>query len=400
VVISDALQGMPVAVLDGARKPVRAAHFDPSARRVVSASWDGTARVWDATAPYRRWRSPSINDEDCGLLTSLEPDQRFVAIGCRAHPTQVWDTSREQMVAELPSVTPVEGDFTGAYPAVSKAGDLVAIARGSTVAVYAVPGDRLVRTIVHGAPVNAVAFATTGHDIVSGAVDGSLIVTRENGAQLVLPASSSGIDAVGFLSDGRIVAADAQRHLRVYDPGGARVADLEASGRVRMLRVSSDGSRLVTVPNFIGKVEPADLWDVESYQRIAKLEEAQVSARFVGDRVLTAGMDAVRLWDGVTGLLLQTYRGGPRTLVDAALSTDGSMVIAGDGDGLLRFWDASSGLPLWTMPAHRSYVIGIRVDGDDIVTRGFFGDISKWTLPKPEQTIEAFRARSRAMPPK
>jgi hypothetical protein len=73
------------------------------------------------------------------------------------------------------------------------------------------------------------------------------------------------------------------------------------------------------------------------------------------------------------------------------------MVIAGDGDGLLRFWDASSGLPLWVMPAHRSYVVGIRVDGDDIVTRGFFGDIAKWTLPKPEQTIEAFGAHSRAI---
>jgi WD40 repeat protein/serine/threonine protein kinase len=271
VVISDALQGMPVAVLDGARKPVRAAHFDPSARLVVSASWDGTARVWDATAPYRRWRSPTISDEDCGLLTSLEPDQRFVAIGCRAHPTQVWDTSREQMVAELPSVTPGEGGFAGAYPAVSKSGDLVAIARGSTVAVYAVPGGRLVRTIVHGAPVNAVAFATTGHDIVSGAVDGSLIVTRENGAQLVLPASRSGIDAAGFLPDGRVVVADAQRHLRVYDPGGARVADLETSGHVRMLRMSSDGRRLLTVPNFIGKAEPLDLWDVESYRRLAQL---------------------------------------------------------------------------------------------------------------------------------
>jgi len=65
------------------------------------------------------------------------------------------------------------------------------------------------------------------------------------------------------------------------------------------------------------------------------------------------------------------------------------MIVAGGGDGLVRFWDAASGRPLWTMPAHKSLLVGIRVEGDDIVTRRFSGDISRWTLPKPKQVIEA-----------
>jgi hypothetical protein len=64
------------------------------------------------------------------------------------------------------------------------------------------------------------------------------------------------------------------------------------------------------------------------------------------------------------------------------------MVIAGGGDGLLRFWDVISGRPLWVMPAHKSNLAGIHVDGDEIVTRGFSGDIAHWVLPKPEQIIE------------
>jgi hypothetical protein len=51
-----------------------------------------------------------------------------------------------------------------------------------------------------------------------GATDGSLLVTRDDGARLVLPAAAGGVDAVGFLPDGRIVAADAQRRLRVFAP--------------------------------------------------------------------------------------------------------------------------------------------------------------------------------------
>jgi WD40 repeat protein/serine/threonine protein kinase len=400
VAVVDAAMDMPVTLLDGPRNVVTVVHFDPSARRVVGASWDGTARVWDATPPYLRWHSPPISD-DCGLVTSLEPDRRFIAVGCLDHPTRIWDTAHAQLLAELPSVTQVDGDgdFASAFPAVSAAGDRAAIARGNTVEIYELPGGRLLHTIRHGAAVNAVAFATTGRDLVSGAVDGSLLVTRDNGAMLALPTSpSGGIDVVGFLPDGRIAAADAQRRLRVYDPGGVLLADLEISERARTLRMSLDSRRLITVPSFMNKAAAPVLWDLEHYRPIAQLEGpgqgAVYSARFVaGGQILTAcGDGAARLWDG-TGQLRQTYLGGSIFLVDVTPSPDGSMIVAGGGDGLLRFWDTASGRPLWTMPAHKSVLVGIRVDGQDIITRGFSGDISRWRLPEPEQVIDACNGR-------
>ena len=400
VAVADAVLGMPVTMLDGPRNVVRVAHFDPSGQRVLGASWDGTARVWDATPPYRRWGSPPVS-ADCGLVTSLEPDQRFLAIGCRDHMTRVWDTAYGRLIAELPSVTQVGGDFASAYPAVSAAGDLAAIARGRTVEVYELPSGRLVHTITHGGLVNTVAFSSMGHDLITGAVDGSLLVTRDTGARLALPTSSAGIDAVGFLPDGRMVAADARRRLRIYDPGGAVLTDLETSGRVRTLRMSSDSRRLITVSSFMDKADSPQLWDLERFRPIAQLEsqeqEQVYSARFVaGDQIATACSDgAARIWDGATGQFRHVYRGGSRFLADATLSPDGSMVVAGDGDGLLRFWDTASGRPLWTMLAHKSHLVGVRVEGDDIVTRGFSGDISRWTLPKPEQVIEACGGRDR-----
>jgi WD40 repeat protein len=117
-----------------------------------------TIMAMDATPPYHRWSSSLVSD-DCGLVASLEPDQRYLAIGCRDYPTRVWDTSRDQLLAEIPSVSHVGADFTSALPAVSAAGDRAAIARGNTVEIWNA-GGKHTRTVAHGAAVNAVAFAS------------------------------------------------------------------------------------------------------------------------------------------------------------------------------------------------------------------------------------------------
>jgi WD40 repeat protein len=160
--------------------------------------------------------------------------------------------------------------------------------------------------------------------------------------------------------------------------------------------MSADSRRLITISDFTGTVAAPELWDVEHYRPIAPLtstDQKQVrSARFLtNDQVITACADgAFRLWVAETGQLRRTYRGGSRFLVDATLSPDGTMLIGGGGDGQLRFWDAASGRPLWTMPAHRPHLIGVHIEATgDIVTRGFSGDLARWSLPAPQQVIEA-----------
>jgi hypothetical protein len=65
------------------------------------------------------------------------------------------------------------------------------------------------------------------------------------------------------------------------------------------------------------------------------------------------------------------------------------MVIAGGSDGLLWFWDRETTRPLWTLHAHGSSVVGIHLEGDQVLTRGFAGEVARWTIPKSEQVIEA-----------
>jgi WD40 repeat protein len=396
VVVADAVQGMPETMLDGTRGVVMTAHFDPTSRRVVGASWDGTARIWDTTSPYRRWRSPPVAD-DCGLVASLEPDSRFLAIGCRDHATRVWDTARDQLLAELPSATPVPDAFSSAFPAVDADGDRAAIARGNTVEIYELPGGRLLRTIRHGASVSTVAFGPAGHDLVSGAIDGSLLVTRDHVEPIALSAASGGVDAAAILPDGRVVVADAHRRLRLYDAThNALLVDLETTTRVRMLRSSVDGIHLITIPRYDGRAAPPLLWDLDHDRLIAQLEGHTgrvFSARFTTRGIVTVGGDgAVRLWRAETGRLLETYRSTSRFLADAVIDPDRAMIIASGSDGLVWFWDLPTRRLLWKLQAHRSHAIGLHFEGNALVTRGFAGDVSRWVLPSPERIIEATQA--------
>jgi WD40 repeat protein len=109
------------------------------------------------------------------------------------------------------------------------------------------------------------------------------------------------------------------------------------------------------------------------------------SARFVqaDHAILTAGTDGVaRIWDTDTGRLRQAFFGSSQYLVDAALVPDGTIVVTGGGDGVLRFWDVTSSRMIWKLQAHRSPIVGIHFEDDDIVTHGFTGELARWSLSK------------------
>jgi WD40 repeat protein/serine/threonine protein kinase len=396
VVLANVATGSLASRLEGPENLVRTAHFDSGARRVVGASLDGTARVWDATAPYRRWELPPIGAE-CDTAESLVPDQRFIVLSCRNHGTHVWDTTRGELIARLPDVTTVEGDYYSALPAITATGDRAAIARGNTVEIYALPSGQLLRTITHPAAVNAVAFASASRDLISGDVDGSILITRDDRDPIALPPSRAGIDAVAILEDGRAVVADANNRLRVIEVGRhAPLMDLTAPSRMRLLRPSPDGTRLVTISIRNKQAAPV-LWDLAQYRLLAQLDghvHRVFTARFVagGHEFLTAGRDGVRLWNATTGSLRQSFRGDSSFLADATMAPDGSLVVAGGSDGLLRFWDVSNGRLLWKLQAHKSYVVGVHYEGGEIVTRGFAGDISRWALPLANSVIDACHA--------
>jgi WD40 repeat protein len=328
---------------------------------------------------------------DCGIPVSFEEDRRFIAIGC-GRGTFVWDTVKDLLLAELPPVTaPADKEhFSGAVaPVTSAAGDLAAIAHGSAVDVYRLPAERNSRpflTIRHPSDVSSIAFATSGHDLVSSSVDGTLLVTRDDQTPVKLPGGNIGANVVGFVPDGRVVSVDPSGLLRVIDPMSAtEIARVDLQVRALSIRPAAGGHRLLVIP-LPGKQIPALLMDLDT-NRLVPLDTHKgrvASARFVRDdkEVLTTGGDGViRRWDAESGRLLQRYTEAAVIELDAVIDPGGTRLVTAGYDGFLRFWDLQTGAILWTLQAHRA-INGLHFDGDQLVTRGYSGDLARWELPK------------------
>jgi WD40 repeat protein len=179
---------------------------------------------------------------------------------------------------------------------VSVDGDRVGIGIGNVVAIYELPSGKLIRSITHAAPVSAVAFSRAGRDLVSGSVDGSLLLTPDGGDSVVLARFSAGIDAVALTADRRLLVAGARGHFSVYDlERNVVLAELESPIRIQSFRLSADGVRLITIPKS-GVQATAVLWDLTRYRLITALRGSighVFGARFVHDDrdILTATND-------------------------------------------------------------------------------------------------------------
>jgi WD40 repeat protein len=71
-----------------------------------------------------------------------------------------------------------------------------------------------------------------------------------------------------------------------------------------------------------------------------------VTFSFDGKQIASGSDDkTVRLWDAVTGALLQTLEGHSSSFSSVAFSPDGKQVVSGSYDSTVQLWNALTGTP-------------------------------------------------------
>ncbi len=227
--------------LDGHLAPVRSAVFSPDGKLVLTASWDGTASLWDAGTGEKKWSSgePS-RSRDQGLQTAVfSPDGKVIAAGGEDKVVRLWDAASGALRATLTG-------HTAQIDVVAFSGDGAKIITGSrdgTARIWdAASGAELRNLVADGGDVSAAALDSDGGRALIGTTQGSAKLWSFRDARAVTLAVESppsfGAKSVGFLAflSGGSKVLLAQRGLRVLDA---------ASGALE--RSFADGEGLGTV---------------------------------------------------------------------------------------------------------------------------------------------------------
>jgi hypothetical protein len=152
--------------LHGHTGPVTSVAVSPDGQRVVTGSWDTTARVWDARTGQSLVELKGHTDVVTSVAVS--PDGQRVVTGSRDTTARVWDARTGQSLAELKGHTNVVTSV-----AVSPDGQRVVTGSEDTTARVwdARTGQSLAELKGHTGWVTSVAVSPDGQRVVTGSED-------------------------------------------------------------------------------------------------------------------------------------------------------------------------------------------------------------------------------------
>ncbi|MEA3209883.1 MAG: hypothetical protein QOE70_2940 [Chthoniobacter sp.] len=395
----DAATGKPLGepVLHGSN--VVSARFSADGTRIVTASEDSTARVWDAATgkpvgePLRHEKTKNV------WSAQFSPDGSRIVTASEDCTARVWDAATGQPLGE-----PLrhKGSVFGAQ--FSPDGTrIVTASSDSTARVWdAATGQPLGEPLrhEHDALVFSAQFNPDGTRIVTASSDSTArawdAATGQPFGKPLRHEHKNRVYSAQFSPDGtRIVTASEDHTARVWDAATGKPLGepLRHEDDVRTAQFSPDGSRIVTASDD----NTVRIWDAATGQPLGESlrhEKSVSSAQFSpdGSRIVTASGNTARVWDAPTGQPL----GEPLRLEDgvgpAQFSPDGSRIVIASGD-TARVWDAATGKPLGERLRHEKSVSSARFspDGSRIVTASSDSTARVWDAATGNPLGESLR---------
>ncbi len=156
---------------------------------------------------------------------------------------------------------------------------------------------------------------------------------------------------------------------------------------------SSDSSR-IALGGAIGNIFIYETESAKLLQTLAGHEDDVTSLAFSPDGAILAsgGQDGtIRLWDIQTGKeirlldrLSYKVRGSniPIRIGCIAFSPDESLLVTGEVDGMIRFWDIATGVQIAAFQGHRGEVdtLDFNLDGTQFISGGQDGTLRLWSI--------------------
>jgi WD40 repeat protein/serine/threonine protein kinase len=320
--------------------------FSPDGARILTASADKTAKLWDAAAGKLL---ASFDHQGTVNAAAFSPDGARILTASADHSAKLWDAASGKLIASFAHQDAVN------HAAFSPDGARILTASADHSAkLWDAATGKFLLSFLHQDEVKDAAFSPEGARILTASADKTAKLWAASGKPIASFEHQDSVKDVAFSPDGtRILTASADKTAKLWDAAsGKLIASFAHQDSVNDAAFSADGTRILTV----SWDKTAKLWDTGSGKLMTSLDHqgAVNLAAFSPDgaRILTASADSTaKLWDASSGKLIASFNHQDEVL-QAAFSADGTRILTAGKDKTAKLWDATSGKPIASLVHH------------------------------------------------
>ncbi|MCP4699225.1 MAG: hypothetical protein GY862_20605 [Gammaproteobacteria bacterium] len=305
VSLPDKIARKPVAVLQGHQADIHYAAFSHDEQRIITASADHTARLWEFNGG--RQIAKLSGHQARVWHAAFSADDRYVATASQDTTARLWNANDGKFIVTLAGHGKgvIHVDFSGN-------GQVITASRDHTARLWEVPGGKQISMLEgHTDVLTHAAFSPNGQMAVTASADGSARLWDV---------------AAGKLSHTLLSQHESPINHAVFSPDGQWV--LTSAGD--LWEKSKDNT--------------ARLWhaDTGKLHKVLKgHQHAVLHAAFSADgkRAVTASADkTARVWRTETGALIEVLKGHGNAVLQAEFDSNGYQVITASADKTVRLW--------------------------------------------------------------
>ncbi len=353
------------------------ANFSPDGKQIVSASWDGSLKLWDLAGNCLQ---TFTGHTDVVWSANFRPDGKQIVSASWDGSLKLWDLTGNCLQT-----------FTGHTEWVHDANfspdgkQIVSASADNELKLWSLAGNCLQTFTGHTGVVWSVNFRPDGKQIISASADNKLKLWDLTGNCLqTFTGHTHEVLSANFSPDGKqIISASADNKLKLWDLTGNCLQTFTGHiGSVFCVNFRPDGKQIISA----SADNKLKLWDLTGncLQTFTGHIHGVSSTNFSpdGKQIASVSLDnSLKLWD-LAGNCLQTFTGRTYEVWSANFSPDGKQIVSASiDDNSLKFWDLTGNcLQTFTGHTHKVWSANFSPDGKQIVSASLDNSLKLWDL--------------------